>query len=71
MRTQGLEEPVRTFVTSLEALTLHMEPAPTLALQLDMLQRNMKLQLQQLVRRGEFEDIGTFSRFSYRSRVMA
>ena len=60
MRTQGPEEPVRTYATSLEALMLRMDPTPTLELQLDMLHRNMKPRLQQLVRRGEFRDIGTF-----------
>ena len=42
MRTQGPEEPVRTYATCLKALMLHMDPTPTLELQLDMLHRNMK-----------------------------
>ena len=69
MRTQGPEEPVRTYATCLDALMLCMEPTPSLELQLDMLHRNMKPRLQQLVRRGEFEDMGTCLDFSIEAEL--
>ena len=59
MRTQGPDEPVQDFLTCLEAILRKMDPPQPTSMQLDRLHRNLKPELQRMVRRNDFDDVET------------
>ena len=56
-RTQGGEEAVRDYITCLIAINRKISPPPSLEQQLDQLHRNLRPQLQAMVRRTEFHTV--------------
>ena len=53
-RTQGADEAVRDYITCLVAIIRKISPPPSLEQQLDQLHRNLRPQLQGMVRRTEY-----------------
>ena len=56
-RTQGADEAVRDYITCLIAIIRKLSPPPSLEQQLDQLHRNLRPQLQAMVRRTEFSTV--------------
>ena len=56
-RTQGADEAVRDYITCLIAILRKMSPAPSQEQQLDQLHRNLRPQLQAMVRRTDFNSV--------------
>lgn len=56
-RTQGADEPVRDYLTCLTAIMSKISPPPSLEQQLDQLHRNLRPQLQAMVRRADFRSV--------------
>ena len=56
-RTQGADEAVRDYITCLIAILRKVSPPPTLEQQLDQLHRNLRPQLQGMVRRTDFNSV--------------
>ena len=52
-RAQGTDEPVRDYITCLVATVRKLSPPPSTEQQLDLLHRNLKPQIQAMVRRAE------------------
>ena len=55
-RTQGRDELTRDYVVNLQALILKLVPIPSIPQQLDMLHRNMRPELQKLIRCNQVTD---------------
>ena len=68
-RTQGKEEPVRDFITCLLSILKKIEPPLPLAHQLDTLHRNLRPDLQRMVRRVDFDDIDTLLELSVEAEL--
>ena len=56
-RMQGNDELARDFITYLLVIIRKMEPILSLEMQLDMLHRNLRPDIQKQVRRSDFQDI--------------
>ena len=56
-RTQGADEAVRDYITCLVAIIRKISPPPSLEQQLDQLHRNLRPQLQAMVRRTDFNTV--------------
>ena len=56
-RTQGEDEAVRDYIICLTAITRKISPPPSLEQQLDQLHRNLRPQLQTMVRRRDFRTV--------------
>ena len=56
-RTQGADEAVRDYITCLIAIIRKISPPPSLEQQLDQLHRNLRPQLQGMVRRTDFKTV--------------
>ena len=56
-RTQGADEAVRDYITCLVAILRKVSPLPSLEQQLDQLHRNLRPQLQAMVRRTDFNSV--------------
>ena len=56
-RTQGEDEVVRNYITCLIAIVRKISPPPSLEQQLDQLHRNLRPQLQAMVRRTDFRTV--------------
>ena len=56
-RTQGEDEAARDYITCLIAIVRKLSPPPCLEQQLDQLHRNLRPQLQAMVRRTEFDSV--------------
>ena len=68
-RTQGREEPVRDFNTCLLSILKKIEPPLPLAHQLDTLHRNLRPDLQHMVRRVDFDDIDSLLELSVEAEL--
>ena len=56
-RTQGADEAVRDYITCLIAIVRKISPPPSVEQQLDQLHRNLRPQLQAMVRRTDFSTV--------------
>ena len=68
-RTQVKDELARDFVTCLLIIIRKMEPVPNRPMQLDMLHRNLRPELQKLVRRADFRDIDELQEMARKAEV--
>ena len=66
---QGKDELSRDFITCLLVIIRKMEPIPNLEMQLGMLHRNLRPELQKLVRRADFRDIDELQEMAREAEV--